>query len=244
MVLGLGWGARARITTTVPPFHFLLIRVFLPEIPFRILGCKPQKDDCSPEVKGGFLGSVSGLTEWMGGLSVVMENTGAWASKPAWPGLYYGPCSILSFQVQGRSGLLAKPQSGPFRFCSRTQDTAYLGCYTGAGSQLRGALDAGQLPPPHRRYSLHLTSSPCELLLIRQNLLSPALLLCGFPVFITCFSGFPRRLASLYTHPIILWPSLLPTSHSAPSKQRLTWHLLNTYPLPRTVPRTVHGLLQ
>lgn len=45
LVPGLGWGARARITGAVPPFHFLLVLDFLPEIPFRILGCKQQKGD-------------------------------------------------------------------------------------------------------------------------------------------------------------------------------------------------------
>ena len=38
-------------------------------------------------------------------------------------------------------------------------------------------------------------------------------------------------------------PSQLPTSASAPWKQRLIWYLFSTHLLPRTVPHTVHGLL-
>lgn len=56
LVLGLGWGARARITGAVPPFHFLLVLVFLLEIPFRILGCKqPRGGDLLARSQGGLL---------------------------------------------------------------------------------------------------------------------------------------------------------------------------------------------
>lgn len=97
---------------------------------------------------GGSLGPVSGrLTELVGGLSLLKEDTGAWASTPAWPGVYCGLCPIVSFKVPGRSGLLAKPKSGPSRLHGRTQDTAQLGCYPGAVSQVRRGLAAGQ--PPH-----------------------------------------------------------------------------------------------
>ena len=174
-------------------------------------------------------------------------DTGAWASTPAWPGVYCGLCPILSFKVPGRSGLLAKPKSGPSRLRGRTQDTAQLGCYPGAVSQVTQVWLLASHPTPRPMFTtpyLFRLRPPS----IRQNPLPPTLPLCGFPVFIACFSGSPRPLACLYPNPNhTAWPrpspSSLPTLDSAPLKQMMTWSSRNTYAVPHTVPCTVRGAL-
>lgn len=122
---------------------------------------------------------------------------------PACSGLCGDPCPKLSFQVPGRGGLMTKPKSGPFRLCRGTQNTAGLGCSAGA-APVQKRFGCRTASPPRCRYSLHLTSSACELLFIHQNPLPPALPLCGFPVFVTHFLRFLWPLASLYPNPITL----------------------------------------
>lgn len=46
---------------------------------------------CPPQVKGAFLGSVSGFTEWTREHLGAKGAAGAWASSPLWSGLHCGP---------------------------------------------------------------------------------------------------------------------------------------------------------
>ena len=176
------------------------------------------------------------------------EDTGAWASKPAWAGTPLWPLPSVKLQSPRQERPTHRTKVWPFQLLQGETGCCLPGTRHRSSSQLRRGLDGGQPPRPNTH--IHYTFP-----FLPVNSYSPPktcfLQLCLCAVFLSSSllsqGSHSTSLPSLQPQSRRVWPRLcpspLPAADSAPLKHRSIWHLSSTCPLPGTAPCTLRGLL-